>query len=556
MVVAIDLTDFDVGYKCDGTSALIDEASNVNMPEVGTMAEVTGIVGSDLKARGFSTPIGAPGADAFFDVAFSAGNAFDIRGVTSISAAMWVFINPAHTAAQPWLFANHSVADPDGQSIAGFAIDTLHGPGGGVGAPSVSMYDGLVNNSVINVNVSPNLGLSKGAWHFVAYGWDSVRNKLWIYWGRDAKSNFYNEKDGFAAGFGYVGAPQTASLLKFQDNFGGNTSSLIDHFMWWNGRSLTKTELDFLHNRHLGRNFNDLTGTSGLAVFDFSDYDAGYDCEEASGALIEVDGNSNLDFPITGAIGSVSGKLGSGRGPTLALGSPGPDYWTRPYLSDPVFDIRGLHSFSVLAWVKLLDLTGQHNIFTIHSASDEEGQAILMIARETNGSSSGAPQLHLLDGITPFVGPAFNVLGDYIAGTNNQFPKQVTGNYTFIAASFDVVANVMRIFWGRRPGEYHFFSGAGLAAGFGYDGSASTGSPGFGGVNVAKFTGGGVPASFDIDQIMWWKDRALDEDEMVTLWNDHAALDFGAPLIGAAAAGSDDEQFSTIQQLLLAGRRR
>ena len=136
--------------------------------------------------------------------------------------------------------------------------------------------------------------------------------------------------------------------------------------------------------------------------FPYDDFSAGYDCKEASGALLEVNGKTNLDFPIIGAIGTVAGKFGAGRGPTLALGSIGPDYWGRPYLSDPVFDLTGGASFSVLAWVEFVNLTGQHFIFSIHSTNDTDGQAFALIGRETNDSSSESPQLHLWDGVVLF----------------------------------------------------------------------------------------------------------------------------------------------------------
>ena len=93
-----------------------------------------------------------------------------------------------------------------------------------------------------------------------------------------------------------------------------------------------------------------------------------------------------------------------------------------------------------------------------------------------------------------------------------------------IGASYDLGLNEGRVFWGRNVGESFYKSFAGNTSA--YDGSAPTGAPGFGGVGVAKFTGGGIPASLNYGQLLWWKDRSLDQQDFENIWNNHAGLDF------------------------------
>lgn len=251
--MGIDLRDFSLGYRCNESSGdLLEINGGLTLTEVLTMGTAAGIVGSDLLSRGPSTSL-----STFFQTAFSAGNAFDIRGLTSCTFTGWINIPAANADGEPWVFSNHAVNDPDGQSLVIFTREESSGPGGGAGAPGISMYDGITNNNIVFVSVSGTLDLLPDVWHFIAGGWDAVRNKVFIFWGRDATSEFYNEADGFIDGFGYVGAPQFAQILAQRTGVAASRS-LIDHVMWWKGRALTELELSFLHNSHKARGFNNL----------------------------------------------------------------------------------------------------------------------------------------------------------------------------------------------------------------------------------------------------------------------------------------------------------
>jgi len=252
--MTIDLRDFSLGYRCDEASgSLLEVNGGLSWPVIVSMGTAAGVIGSDKKSRGLSTSL-----SNYFDVPFSAGNAFDIRGLVSCTFTGWINIPAANAGGEPWVFSNHAVNDPDGQSLAIFTREEDAGPGGGVGAPGISMYDGILNNNVLFVSASTTLDLLPDVWHFIAGGWDADRNKVFIFWGRDATSEFYNETDGFAAGFGYVGAPQTASILRNRTS-ATTARSLIDHVIWYR-RALNEEELSFLHNRHAGRDFNNLVG--------------------------------------------------------------------------------------------------------------------------------------------------------------------------------------------------------------------------------------------------------------------------------------------------------
>ena len=246
--------------------------------------------------------------------------------------------------------------------------------------------------------------------------------------------------------------------------------------------------------------------------FPYTDFSAGYDFEELSGNLL--DRNGSLDLTLVGTVPSIDpGKFGKARGPTLAIGSPGPDYWNRSHTNGDGWDIRGATSMAAFVWVQLGETTGQPNAVSIHDTVLAAGQAFVLNARETNSGNIGSPRFTMHDGITPFVGAALD------ANAANDL-AMATGIWQAVGCSYDAPTNEIRCFWGVSPGVSHFNTAAGVAAGFGYSGTPA------GIIAAAKHTGGGVPATLNMDSLLFWNNRSLTQLDFLNLWNNHVGLSF------------------------------
>lgn len=212
---------------------------------------------------------------------------------------------------------------------------------------------------------------------------------------------------------------------------------------------------------------------------------AHWKCEEALGDLL--DAHASNDLTITGAIGSVAGKLGLGRG---IVGTA--EEWHRSIVSGGDFDIRGATSMSVAMWVNMNAQTTDQSFCEIWSGTAAQ-QAFIMRYEV----ASDALVMHMSNGAG----------GSFGLGAGSAFP---TGVYAFVGCAYDAVANEMRAYFN---GTYT--TTAGNPAGFPHS------------LGALFKVGGTTFASSNSshDSISYYKGRALGQAEFDTLFNSGAALD-------------------------------
>ncbi len=225
-------------------SALLDVSGNENdLPDtLGVPGGITGIIGDgrgDLRS-----------GSEHFTLNFSAGDAWDIRGVTSCTWAGWVKVL---NTEQPYFFSIHDPASESRQALSLIVrslVDTTPGP-------LVQMADGITSFNTKDVKVNAAVTLQLDVWQFIAGGYDAVRNKVFGAWGVAPGEFYYNETDGFAAGFGYSGSGAVTRVGHWNAE-AGTAEIHIDHSMWFKGRALTQSELAIVWNNHQALPFDQL----------------------------------------------------------------------------------------------------------------------------------------------------------------------------------------------------------------------------------------------------------------------------------------------------------
>lgn len=250
-----------------------------------------------------------------------------------------------------------------------------------------------------------------------------------------------------------------------------------------------------------------------MASFDFSDYTCGYKMEGITGSIaVDEAGNQDLEDNLS-MPGGIVGKFGDARGPS---GFNGPCL-QKAFIASSAYDIRGLTDICMAGWYQNnLNLTGNPFSFSIHSGTVATGQAFVM----QTGAGSGldnTPFMWMADGLT-----LFNL-------KTLKFDELVTGiisldTWYFVAAGWRAATNISYLFWGKAPGEHYYIERDGFAAGFLYTGVGSFTRCGF-------FSGVGAACAASFDQQLWWNGRALSEEELVILWNNHDGLLF-SELVG------------------------
>lgn len=237
-----------------------------------------------------------------------------------------------------------------------------------------------------------------------------------------------------------------------------------------------------------------------------------WELEEASGRAVDISGQAN-HLSLVGAVGSkADGKILKARGPFDAS-----NYLRRDIVAADDFDIRGLESMTVAAWVRLAAKIGDQSIIEIWSPTAAEQAFMLRFE-----SVSDTVAFHQADGLggsttvdpviaAPAIGTWFFAAGGYDASTQQIFAYL---NGTKVSAA----------------GEIAGFPHSSLAAG----------------LKLGAFTAAGL--SGDLDDVLFWR-RALTEAELDALsadgdgpWRDVNA--FVTPnysddpnLIGVAAEG-------------------
>ena len=481
------------------------------------------------------------------------GDHFDISGSTSFSAIMWARMDTALDNF-PNIFGIWDT------SPAGEQFLTLGLEASGVNpiVPVFRMYDGSVLNNNIALVADPRVPWRLERWQMLGIAYDAATDQMRLFWGREQWEQYYVTTTGFSA-FGSASATTPVAFGKF----GGSSSRLgIDHFSWWKGRAFT--EGDFYEH---WRNYHGLAHSNFDATpeppaigeaFDFTDKDATWRAEESLGTddLVAEEG-STFDLARVGTNAlSVTGKFGQARGFTKAIGEINASYFVQNQVTgNAIFDVRGATSFTAVGWVKLRSAgDGKPTFFDVHSVA-VAGQAIISWVKHdswANLAPNGVPVCAMEDGLIAFKGL-------FVSSVHDPTPGMEQNVYQFMGISYDAVLNKARCFWGQNTGIYWFSEGRGFVGGFKYarDGGPSS-APNFPGVGFARFTGGGLPAQLDVDHLFYWKGRAFKLNDFLNLWNNHVGLDVDELVSEGPAGGgggSDNEQFATIQQLLLAGKK-
>lgn len=248
-----DLTDRTAQFAAEGATgtALVDGHNSNDLEDnLSVPGGATGIIGD---ARG-----SVKSGDRHFRKAFSAGNAWDIRGAVSCTMAAW--FKPLNLEQQH----SFSIDDAAGANAAGqaFVMIARETNSGGNAGPWVFMGDGLTRWAGASLKPKDTVTLTINAWNFFAGGYDAARNKLFGAWGRAEGEFYYKEVTGVVGGFGYVGTNTETLVGKFNGE-AGTAESLIDHALWFNGRALDERNLRIVWNNHAGLSFDRLRQSDG-----------------------------------------------------------------------------------------------------------------------------------------------------------------------------------------------------------------------------------------------------------------------------------------------------
>ncbi len=258
-MTAFDFSDRTAQFDANEATgvALLDGSGNGNdLNDVLGVPANTGHVVSDGG--------GARGLLRSADRAFTRGvvnnaDPWDLRvtgtpgGLISVTFTGWVWLD---NAEQGHFFRIHSVALA-GQGCVLYPRET---DSGGTASPAFSMADGIVpfNNRFVKATALDTIPLQ--TWQFVAGGWNAVTNRIFCFWGKSPGTHFYNEEDGFAAGFNYTSNAIDIPGIGFFNAEAGQARMRIDHMLYFKDRALDEAELEIIWNNHVGIDFSQLSG--------------------------------------------------------------------------------------------------------------------------------------------------------------------------------------------------------------------------------------------------------------------------------------------------------
>jgi hypothetical protein len=209
-----------------------------------------------------------------------------------------------------------------------------------------------------------------------------------------------------------------------------------------------------------------------------------WELEESSGRAVDKSSGGN-HLSAVGSIGSKSdGKIVKARGPFDAA-----NYLTRSIAAADDFDIRGLVSMTVAAWVRLSAKTGDQTIVEIWSPTT--AQQAFMLRFE---NALDRVVFHQADG----AGGSSSV--------NAGIAVPAIGTWFLAAAGFDALTQTIFAYLNGT-----MVSAAGEAGGFPHSSLAA-------GLKLGAFTSAGL--SGDLDDVLFWTGRALTEAELDTVYAD------------------------------------
>lgn len=252
-----------------------------------------------------------------------------------------------------------------------------------------------------------------------------------------------------------------------------------------------------------------------------SAFTEGWKCNEASGALL---GENGYDWNKTGsgALGSKTGHVEDPATSILARGAIEPlggasnnRYFVKAGAVGDIWDVRGSVSCTFAVWFKpYASNTLGTNVFNFYEVTDASVQAMAMPSNHPTAGANEAPLVTMFDGLTAFNGVSVQAT-DTVA--------IIKDTWNFQAGGYDAARNKLFHFWGRQAGQYFYDEVDSFAAGFGYSASFPVAAGRY--ISSAPFSPGSNQ-KVDIDQILWYNGRALTEDELVFLWNNHSGRAF------------------------------
>lgn len=245
-----------------------------------------------------------------------------------------------------------------------------------------------------------------------------------------------------------------------------------------------------------------------MPVYNFLDRTAQFDCEEGNNqALLDSSGNGNNLNDSLSVPGGATGIIGDARGTCKS----GDRHFETVYVADNAWDIRGATSCTMAGWFQATN-TEQSHVFSIddRDGANAAGQAFVMVLRETNTGVNPGPWVFMGDGATRFVGASFKV---------NDAVSISTSTWQFFAGGYNATTNKLFGFWGKSAGVSYYKEATGVVGGFGYVGTNTS-------TLFGKFNGEAGTAEMLVDHCLWWNGRALTEEELGIVWNNHAAISF------------------------------
>lgn len=187
-----------------------------------------------------------------------------------------------------------------------------------------------------------------------------------------------------------------------------------------------------------------------------------------------------------------------------------------------IWDIRGATSCTFVGWFFVPSGQAEEPMwFTLHEATTAPFQALWSWCNHPTFGATPSPMCGMLDGVN-----AFNSL---FLQANDALPT-LLDVWQFQAFGWNSATNVLFHFWGRAIGEHYYAETPGFAGGFGYNAINANAAMGR---FIAAPPGDGQDSQMYSDQNVWWNGRALTENDLLYMWNNHAGRTF-SDLVGGS----------------------
>ncbi len=251
-------TDVNLTYACDegvASSSLLDTTgvpTTLNMiPQSSPAVVADGM---------FDGARGVVGESVFFSRGVGEDDAYDVGGLISMTMVGWCRVASLNQSPFFW-----SVHNTDAANNQAWQLIANQAGGAGNQVPQFRMLDGLTIFNSLGVKASDTApDMTVDVWHMIGGGWNKDTNKMACFWGdgndESGNTTYYQEADGFAAGFGLTHTNGMVWAGAFRAGGDNGNFVQIDHVSYWKDRAFN--EDDFQNHWQLG---------AGLAFADFDE---------------------------------------------------------------------------------------------------------------------------------------------------------------------------------------------------------------------------------------------------------------------------------------------